>query len=249
MLIRSFFLVLGFLIAGHAHALTANEAKGMAIGEGETRIEALFKALVTADEKTAAFIQALSDDAVKIAGDKVFVVRDGKGQDAVTGAEVPVPADAEDVVNNNQMRGALDAAQAALQLGNPDEKLRAKAIQALLGEPVPALLPLVEKALAAEKAPALRDRLERVRAGSLLGSDDVARRLEAAQLLSTSSSPEVKLMLNERLADETDPKVRSAMQAAITSIDSRLVWGDRINAIFSGISLGSVLLQIGRAHV
>ena len=242
MLIRSFFLVLGFLIAGHAHALTANEAKGMAIGEGETRIEALFKALVTADEKTAAFIQALSDDAVKIAGDKVFVVRDGKGQDAVTGAEVPVPADAEDVVNNNQMRGALDAAQAALQLGNPDEKLRAKAIQALLGEPVPALLPLVEKALAAEKAPALRDRLERVRAGSLLGSDDVARRLEAAQLLSTSSSPEVKLMLNERLTDETDPKVRSAMQAAITSIDSRLVWGDRINAIFSGISLGSVLL-------
>ena len=79
------------------------------------RIEALNKAVAVADEKTAAFVQAMSDDAVKVAGDKVFVVRDGKGTDPVTGAEVAVPETAEDVTNNNRMRGELDTALAAHQ--------------------------------------------------------------------------------------------------------------------------------------
>jgi urea transport system permease protein len=36
--------------------------------------------------------------------------------------------------------------------------------------------------------------------------------------------------------------VKTAIAASIASIDGSLVWGDRINAVFSGISLGSVLL-------
>jgi urea transport system permease protein len=69
-----------------AHALTADEAKAIAIGESDTRIEALGKAVATADDKTAAFLQALADDAVKVAGGKPVIVRDGKGTDPVTGA-------------------------------------------------------------------------------------------------------------------------------------------------------------------
>jgi len=36
--------------------------------------------------------------------------------------------------------------------------------------------------------------------------------------------------------------VKAAITASISNIDGSLVWGDRINAVFSGISLGSVLL-------
>ncbi|HEY2254356.1 MAG TPA: urea ABC transporter permease subunit UrtB, partial [Variovorax sp.] len=53
------------LAALHAHALTADEAKAIASGESEDRIAALNKAVESADDKTAAYIQALSDDAVK----------------------------------------------------------------------------------------------------------------------------------------------------------------------------------------
>ena len=77
MLIRSLFL-LAALLSGHAHALTADEARAIATGETDARIEALNKAVAEADDKTAAFIQALADDAVKVAGDKVLVVKDGK---------------------------------------------------------------------------------------------------------------------------------------------------------------------------
>ncbi len=83
------FLVTALLfIAGHAYAISADEVKGIAIGETDARIEVLQKAMLTADEKTAAFLQALSDDAVKAAGDKVLVVRDDKAFDPVTGTEL-----------------------------------------------------------------------------------------------------------------------------------------------------------------
>jgi len=229
-------------MASAAHALTADEARAIASGDTEARIAALDKAVLTADEKTAAFIQAMADDAVKFTEDKVFVIKDDKGYDPVTGAELEVPDTAEDVVNNNMMRGAFDAAQAVLQLGSKDDKVRAEAAQGLLKEPSESRLPAVEKALAAETNPAIKAQLELVRAASTLNSADPARRIAAAQALAERKSPDTKLLLNQRLADETDASVKSAIAASIASIDGALVWGDRINAVFSGISLGSVLL-------
>jgi urea transport system permease protein len=157
MLLRHLSILLTtLLIAAHAHALTPDEVKGMAIGETEARVEALAKAAAKADEKTAAFIQALSDDAVKTKGDKVFVMKDDKAFDPITGAEVPLPADAEDVINPNLMRSELDNALAALKLFSKDEKQRRDAIKTLGGDNDEARLPLIEKAYAAETVPELK---------------------------------------------------------------------------------------------
>jgi urea transport system permease protein len=80
-------------------------------------------------------MQALSEDAVKVAGGKpVFIVQGRQGLDPVTGAELPLPTDAEDVMNNNRMRGEMDNALAALKLLSPDEKVRREAIKTLQGE-------------------------------------------------------------------------------------------------------------------
>jgi hypothetical protein len=67
---------------------------------------------VDADERTVGFLQALADDAVKVTADQVIIVRNDKGTDPVSGTEVTVPADAEEVVSNNRLRGELDAAMA-----------------------------------------------------------------------------------------------------------------------------------------
>jgi urea transport system permease protein len=157
-------------MATAVHALTADEAKAIASGESESRITALNKAVLTADEKTTAFIQAMSEDAVKYTEDKVFVMKDDKGYDPVTGAELKVPDTAEDVVNNNLMRGALDAAQAALKLTSKDDAVRAEAAQALFKEPDESRVPMVEKALAAETNPAIKAQLQLVRAASMLAA-------------------------------------------------------------------------------
>ncbi|VTU15147.1 LIV-I protein H [Variovorax sp. SRS16] len=225
-----------------AHALTVDEARAIAIGDSEDRIAALNKAVIDADDKTAAFIQALSDDTVKVSADKVFVIRDDKAFDPVSGIELKLPDDADDVVNNNLMRGALDAAQSALKLTSKDDAVRAEAAAALFKEPDESRLPLVEKALAAETNTGIKAKLELVRDASMLTSADKTRRLAAAKALGQNKNPDTKLLLNQRLADETEADVKAAIQASIASIDGALVWGDRINAIFSGISLGSVLL-------
>ena len=58
-----------------------------------------------------------------------------QGHDPVTGAEVTVPDDAEDIVNNNRMRGEFDTALASLQaVSRTTSPARRTAIDALRGE-------------------------------------------------------------------------------------------------------------------
>ncbi len=244
MMMRTLLLSAALLLSAGAHALSPEEVRGMALGETEARVEALARASAVPDEKTAAFIQALADDAVKTAGDKVFVIKDDKAYDPVTGAEMTVPEDAEDVINNNLMRGELDNALASLKLFSKEEKVRAEAIKTLSGGADESRLPLIEKAYAAETVPALKNQLEMVRATILLSSSDKAKRLEAAARLSGSNNPISKTVLIARLSEEEDPEVKSALQASLRKVESALAWGDKLGAVFSGISLGSILLLV-----
>ena len=244
MFIRYLFLLLWGWLAATAHALTPAEALAMAAGDSDDRIAALNKAAAAADDRTAAFLQALADDAVRFKDDKVFVIKDDKGYDPVTGAEVAVPEDAEEVSNNNRMRGEIDNALAALKLFSPDARLRLAAAQALVKEPSQERLPLIEKALAAEKDERIRAQLELAQAATLLGSEDQAKRLAAARALEQSKNPDTKLLLNQRLRVESDAEVKAQIESSIRTINATLAWGERIGAIFTGVSLGSILLLV-----
>ena len=235
-------LCLGLLLSTPALALTLPEAQGMAVGDADARIAALNKAIVQADDKTAAFIQALADDAVKTAGDKVFIVRDGKAIDPVTGQAATLPNGADDVISNNRMRGELDGAQAILKLFSKDDKLRGQAIASLLKDPDESKLGLLDKALAAEANSDLKAKLGLARAAALLGSTDKAKRLEAAKALAESKDPATQLLLNERVKLEDDAEVKTQLQASLAKIKSSLGLGETLGVMFTGISLGSILL-------
>ncbi|MDP1693205.1 MAG: urea ABC transporter permease subunit UrtB [Burkholderiaceae bacterium] len=237
-------LIAAALLAAPAWALTPQQARALAVGEAETRITALNSVLTGADEKAVALIQSLSDDAVKFTESAVYVMKDGKGHDPVTGAELAVPATAEDVINNNQMRGELDAALASIKLFSPDAALRTEAVKTLQGEPDEAKLPLIEKALAAESVAAIRQSLEHIRSAMLLGSADKAKRLAAATALGASGTPATKTLLIERQKVETEAEVKAAIAVALRSIEGRLAWGERLGVVFTGISLGSILLLV-----
>ncbi|MDO9158978.1 MAG: urea ABC transporter permease subunit UrtB, partial [Burkholderiaceae bacterium] len=186
----------------------------MSIGDTDDRVAAIGRVLVAEpDDATAAFIRALVDDAVKVSGERVFIVRDGVGTDPVSGQPVTVPDDAEDVMNNNRLRGELDIALAAMRLLSPDLAKRRDAVARLTAEPSAVLLPLLDKALAAEPDASLKARLVLAREAALLGSDDAAQRLQAAKALAASKTPATQLLLNQRLAEEADPAVRSAITA------------------------------------
>ncbi|CAN5907884.1 urea ABC transporter permease subunit UrtB [soil metagenome] len=230
-----------------AQALTPAQVKGIAAGDTDARIVELNKAVAQGDASLNAFVQAMLDDAVKVAGDKVLIVRDDKATDAATGAAATLPEDAEDVVNNNRMRGALEAAMSGLKLFSADKAVRTEAIGDMLKQSLEeAQLPLIEKAYAAETEPALKERLDRMRATILISSSDRGKRLAAAQALAASGQSTVKSLLQERLQPgaETDPEVRAALMKAVSNIEGKLAWGERLGVIFTGISLGSILLLV-----
>jgi urea transport system permease protein len=228
----------------NVHALTPDAAKAMAMGEGDARIEALRAAVAGADDKTVQFIQAMADDAVQVVADKPVIARDDKAVDPVTGQESLLPDTAEDVMNNNRMRGEIDSALASLKLLSSDVAVRRAAVKTLQGEVDESKLPLIDKAFAHETAEDIKDQLGMLRAAALLSSTDKAKRLEAATLLAHSAQAATKTLLMERMQAEADPQVKAALELGLRQVEARLAWGDRLGAIFSGISLGSILLLV-----
>ena len=240
----SFVFLCGCLSLSMAQALTSTQAIGMVQGETDNRLEVLNQALQEADAATANYLQALADDAVKVAGNQVFVLRDGKAFDPVTAAEIPLPTEAEDVISNNRMRGEVDAALAALKLLNPDDKIRLQAAMALAKEPDAAKLPLINKALKVEANEQVKNALMLAKAAMAISAPDPVERLQAAQTLGQAKSPEAQLLLNQQLGVETDAKVKTQIIASLATIKDALAWGERLGVVFTGISLGSILLLV-----
>ena len=236
------------LMASPAKAMSLAEMKGLVDGETDQRIETLNKVVAQGDENTLVFLQALADDAVKVAGDKIWIVRDslgaGKALDPLTGQKQDLPADAQDVVSNNRFRGEIETALAALKLFSADAGLRKQAIKALLKEPDASKLPLLNKALAQEQDAGLKNLLQLAKAAAQLGDADAGVRLSSAQRLAESQTPETQLLLNQRLSEETDAQVKAQLRKSLTAIEGALKTGERLGALFTGASLGSILLLV-----
>jgi urea transport system permease protein len=239
------FSILMLLASTNASALTSDEITGLAIGDNEPRIAVLNSVMAKGDMSAIPFLQQLQDDAVKTKGKSVYIVTDEATIDALTGKPVDLPEDADDVVNNNQMGSELDAAIATLNLLSVDPKVRLDAAKSLLGtEANDARLAIIKQVEAKETESKIHDALAEVRSSIELTSTDKATRLAAAEALSKATNANIKQMLSTRLAPdgETDPEVKAAIQDALKSIDSHLALFDRLGQLFTGISLGSILL-------
>jgi len=241
--VKRFWLWLWCLVVSvSAQALTAEQALKLASGDADARIQALSESVLVPDERTTALVQALADDAVKVQGPLVLIVRDGRAQDAATGELVTVSDAAEDVINNNRMRNELETALAALQLVGGNDAQRLAAAKALLKEPDAARLPLLNKALQTERLNSVRQVLELARAAVWLNDEEPAQRIQGARQLALSKTPDTKLLLNQRLAEETNTEVKAQIATSLREIEKSLRWGEYLGAAFTGLSLGSILL-------
>jgi urea transport system permease protein len=237
-------LAIAVLTQSSALALTTEQARALTLGDTDARVSALQKALQSPDAQSAAFLQAMADDAVKVNGTQVLIVRDGKASNPVSGEATALPDTAEDVINNNRMRGEIDAALSALQLLSPDVSLRLQAAKSVLKEPDPTKLTMLEKALANEANEGVKKQMLLARAAILLNSDKADERMASAKTLADSQTPDTQLLLNQRLSQEEDKQVRAQLQTSLLTIQAALSWGEKLGALFTGISLGSILLLV-----
>lgn len=245
--LRTCLVLLCLIGAASAHALTPADALALATGDSDTRIDILNRLTAESDDKAQALIKAMADGAVKVQGEQVLIVADdGSTVDAVTGAAVAMADDAEDVIVNNRMRGALEAAMAVRNLFGSDVAAQREAALLLqrgaFEEPDDSQLPLVDKALAGQLDDKARASLELARAALQLAADDEAQRLTAVQALAGKGDPALRPLLAQRLEQEPSDAVKAALKTALSDIDTQLAVGSALSQAFTGISLGSILL-------
>jgi urea transport system permease protein len=224
------------------HALNADQVRSITLGETDARIESLNQVIVAADPATVELLQALVQGEVQFEGQTVLIVKDGKATDPITGVNVTLPANAQEVISNNRLRGEYETALASLKLFSKSVLDRSQAVASLLKDPDENKLSLIDKALLAESDSSLKAQLTLARAAALLGSVDASVRKQAAKQLGFSKDPATQLLLNDRLKVETEAPVKTQLQLALNQVQSSLAFGERFAVVFTGISLGSILL-------
>ncbi|MBL8502417.1 MAG: urea ABC transporter permease subunit UrtB, partial [Rhodocyclaceae bacterium] len=218
-------LLLAALLAAPAQAaLDAKAVAQLAAEDSDERIAAIWT-LAQGDQPAEAIklLQALADGSLK----------DARG---------------EDITINNRIRGELAAALASLRLFDADRGVRLAAVKELQSGADARLVALLEKALAQETDEGIKKLLALSHAQASLQSDDAKKRLAAVQALASSDSPNTKSLLLGVLAKngdawaEPDAEVRRAATAALRGVESRLGTAENVGRVFSGLSLGSILL-------
>ncbi|MFT3848224.1 MAG: urea ABC transporter permease subunit UrtB [Propionivibrio sp.] len=235
------------LLAGSLAARAAPDAalvRQLADGSSSVKVAAIQKLAQTADPAVPAILKAMAEDTLYLAGERVVIVADGKAQDAATGTAIPTPENPESITVNNRIRGELANALAALSLFDPDAGVRLTAAQKLQNNVGASMAPLLARALEKESDGKIKELLSQAHAQASLRNADPAVRLGAVRALAQSSSPTIKsllLPLTEK-ANEADNKVRFAAVSAVKAIEARIACTENLGAVFSGLSLGSILL-------
>ena len=233
-----------------AVAIAPQIVRDLAFGDGDAKDKAIAALVAGGDARALPLLEAWRSGAARAQGtERVLLVDGDRATDAASGAAVaPVPSDLEDVIVNNRGRRALDRAINTLRLAAPDRGIRMAASRELAGDADEAALPAIEAALARESDPEIRASLTLINASIQLASGNRDTRLAAIRALADSDQATTRTLLENVLARkdgryvEADEGVRAEAARSLRSVDTRLARGEFAARVFSGISLGSILL-------
>jgi urea transport system permease protein len=239
------------LAAPDTHALDRAIVDRLASDDMMEKLDAIEEIAVSGETAALALLQAMQNGEIYLAEDgRAVIVSDDAVLDAATMQALdPAPEAFVPVIVNNRIRARLQTAIGALSLLAPERSVRLESATALQWSEDVSLLPVVARALDGETDPAIRGLLVRIKAQLDLRSDDPQRRLAAVEVLGSASQARVRAMV-ARLVEldpagafvEPDAQVRAAALDALRSIDRRLLLSDLLGRVFSGVSLGSILL-------
>ncbi len=248
--LRNGFAVACVLWLGQAAAIAPEVVRDLAGDDGDARDKAIATLVAAGDPRAPTLLEAWrSGNARRDANEHVLLVDGDAAVDAATGAAVtPVPTDLDELTLNNRVRRELDSAINALRLSSPDVATRMAAAKALSGDSDGVALPAIGAALAKETDPVIKASLTLTSASIQLASGDKDTRLAAVRTLADSDHEATRALLQGLLARngdafvEADEALRAEAAKSLRVVESRLARGDLVARVFSGISLGSVLL-------
>jgi urea transport system permease protein len=217
---RHFFIALFCWLSLVAHAaIDPALVQQLAAEESDDKIAAILKIAQTAEPEALTILQSLADGMLQ-------------GPD---GSEITL---------NNRVRGELANALAGLRLLDPAAAVRLAAVKELQTNVGIEMAPLLARALEEETDATIKTLLVVAYAQANLASPDSALRLSAVKALGEAPSPNARNLLlpltNE--SGEPDMQVRIAAIQSLRTVESKLAIGENIGRVFTGLSLGSILL-------
>jgi len=226
-----------------ALALDASAVDRIARGAPGERENAVSALVAAGDAGAVPLLRALLEGRLYAGPEGPVLIETGEGfRDAVTGEQAKGGEDLEKVTINNRLRRSLERALTALALSAPQTGQRLEAARALQQSPDAGFLPAIEAALRRESDPRVREALLISQAMLALSAPEPGRRLEAIEQLRRVPGAGSKRLLTQRLPAERDPAVSHALQEALGSVERSLQRAEMAGLVFSGLSLGSVLL-------
>jgi urea transport system permease protein len=233
-------------------ALDRSDISGLASDTAMERLRAIEEIAAIGDSDALRLLVALQNSEVMVTDTGQIVLENEEWDviDAIT-LEVldPQPDMYDTVIVNNRMRSQLESAVGVLQLLSDDREIRLTSAKSLQDNLSPSLLNVLNKALAQETDQEIIRILKESQSVILLNAADSQQRMGAVNYLASSSERRVREVLASKLEknnlgayQEESPEIRVAIESAVATIDRKLTFIDYFGRLFSGLSLGSILL-------
>ena len=216
----------------------AEKSKGADLigGSGDPRAEKTLTALLNGDlyylkkDRTLVFTTKQDRD-YQLTG-----VLSGEDLGAASSREI------KKVTINNSLRGQIKTLLASLNLTSQDPEVRLQAVTAMLGDLTAEQEDMLTKLQAKEQNSKVKEALTTALALTRLKNNDPEVRLTALANLDGNLDPAVRNALTTLSANEQDPTVLKEAKQILASIEAEIEWFSRLETIFFGLSLGSVLV-------
>jgi len=209
-------------------------------------IEVAREVAASGHERAPIIVKAIQEGHMYLrASDKRAFIRrdDGPAIDAVSGEEVADPGQLDGVGINNLVRMKLRDVVARLELQHPNPEKRLAAVENLYGSLSAEEAERVREFAVDEANPQIQAAMRTAVALYKLDAGERAEKIEAIERLSGSLVQKSRNALQAAANDEqADPAVREAAREAFASVQTRLTIYGRLEQLFFGLSLGSVLV-------
>lgn len=143
---------------------------------------------------------------------------------------------------NNQLRSQLKTLLARLSLVSGDPAVRLAGVKAMLAELTPETAKVLEELHGSEKNSEVKEVLATAIAVAGIKSTDAAARTRALGNLQGNLNPVVRNELILLIDREKNDDVLAEAKRTLTSIEAKVAWYARLETVFFGLSLGSVLV-------
>ena len=219
------------------------------LADKKTRNEALDRLTASVAPRARVWLDALLEGELYIRKSDslpVVAIRSGKEYlltDAATGSEAGTVSKSaiKKIKINNAIRGQLRSAIAALALRDTDPLVRRGAVERMLQSLNPSEVEAIKQQLPGEPDADVKELMRLAVQLSDLDSTDEQVRIDAINAIGVNTRDQVTQRLRKLATADAYPQVVAAAQGQLTAIDKRKALFAKIETVFFGLSLGSVL--------